>query len=78
MVRTSKVAVRLKRTYALNEYKNAIAEYRRLVKYLKAATKELPKAECALLSEFAQISKSKCQRLRRGLDRPPIKHRSAA
>jgi hypothetical protein len=55
-----------------------MAEYRRLSNYLKAAVKVLKKPEVELLSEFAQISKKKCQRLRRALDRPSGKHRSAA
>lgn len=55
-----------------------MAEYRRLVNYHKGAVKVLPQAECALLSEFVEISKGKCQRLRRTLDRQSGKHRSAA
>jgi hypothetical protein len=78
MPRTSEVAVRSNKPCALKDYKNASAEYRRLMNYLKAATSVLPKAECELLSEFAEISKRKCQRLRRALDRQPVKHRSAA
>jgi hypothetical protein len=62
----------------VKEYKTAVAEYRRLSTYLKAAVKVLNRPEVELLSEFAQISKKKCQRLRRALDRQSGKHRSAA
>jgi hypothetical protein len=78
MVRGSTVATRSKKPRALKGYKNAIAEYRRLVNYLKAAIGVLPKAECELLCEFAEISKKKCERLRRALERQSGKHRSAA
>jgi hypothetical protein len=49
-----------------------------LSRYVKAATTVLPNAERELLAEFAQISKQKCQRLKKALDRPSGKHRSAA
>jgi hypothetical protein len=78
MVRTSKLATRLRKPRALREYKDAVAERRLLANYLKAATKVLPKAECELLSEFVQISKRKCQRLRRAVDQKSGKHSSAA
>ena len=78
MVRTSKLATRLRKPRALREYKDAVAERRLLANYLKAAVQVLPKAECELLSEFVQISKRKCQRLRKALDQKSGKHSSAA
>ena len=53
-----------------------MAEHRHLVNYLEAAIKVLPEPECDLLWEFAEISRRKCERLRRALERQ--KHRSAA
>jgi hypothetical protein len=78
MVRTSKLATRLRKPRALREYKDAVAERRLLAEYLKAAIQVLPKAECDLLSEFVQISDRKCQRLRKALDQKSGKHSSAA
>ena len=78
MVRTATVAARLRKPPVLKEYKDCVAEHRRLVSYLKTATNALPKAECELLSEFARISKRKCQRLRKTIDRQSLKNRSAA
>ena len=78
MVRTSKLATRLRKPRALREYKDAVAERHLLANYLKAAIQVLPKAECELLSEFVQISKRKCQRLRKALDQKSGKHSSAA
>lgn len=78
MARTSKAAVRSNKPRVSREYRNAVAEHRQLANYLKAAAKVLPQPECDLLSEFAQLSKRKCQRLRRALDRQPGKNRSAA
>jgi hypothetical protein len=63
---------------AFREYKDATFQHRLIANYLKAGTKVLPKAECALLSEFVHISKGKCQRLKKALERPSGKHRSAA
>ena len=81
-MRTATVADRLRKPRALKEYlkeyKDALAESRRLMNYFKAAQNALPKAECALLSEFVEISKRKCQRLRRSVERPASKRRSAA
>lgn len=67
-----------KKVQALRDYRKAMAEYHHLVKYLEAAVKVLPEAECDLLWEFAETSKSKCDRLRRTLERHTGKHRSAA
>jgi hypothetical protein len=73
-----KVANPVRKPRVLREYKDAVAEHRLLSSYLKAATRVLPKPECGLLAEFAQISKQKCQRLKKALDQPSGKHRSAA
>jgi hypothetical protein len=77
-VRTSKIANPVRKPRVLREYKDAVAEQRLLSSYLKAATRVLPKPECGLLAEFAQISKWKCQRLRKALDQKSSKHSSAA
>jgi hypothetical protein len=71
-------SARSKKSHALKDYKNALAEYRRLMNYLKAAIGVLAKAECDLLAEFAEISNKKCERLRRAVERQSGKHRSAA
>ena len=47
--------------------KKARAEYNALVRYLKSAVGVLPKAECQLLLEFAEIAKRKCARLHRSM-----------
>jgi hypothetical protein len=78
IVRTSKVATPVRKPRVLREYKDAVAEQRLLSSYLKAATRVLPKPERGLLAEFAQISKRKCQRLRKALDQKSNKNRSAA
>lgn len=78
MMRTATVADRLRKPRALKDYKVALAENRRLMNYFKAAQNALPKAECALLSEFVEISKTKCLRLRRAAERPATRRKSAA
>ena len=78
MPRSSSVGTRLGKLRAVRDYKLALAEYRRLVTYLKAAVSVLPQADCELLTEFAELSKRKCQRLRRALERKYGKHLSAA
>src|ERR1700676_3147480 len=45
--------------------KRANAEHKALVRYLQTAVGVLPKAECQLLLEFAEIAKQTCERLRR-------------
>ena len=77
-MRRSTVATPARSPRMTKEYRSAMAEYRRLVNYYKGALKVLPQAECDLLSEFVEISKRKCQRLRRALDRQSGKHSSAA
>jgi len=56
-MRTSKLAIPLRKPRVLRESKDAAVEHRLLQNYLKAATKSLPKAEYQLLSKFVQISK---------------------
>ena len=50
-----------------NALKRANAEHKVLVRYLQTAVGVLPKAECQLLLEFADIAKQKYERLRRTL-----------
>ncbi len=47
----------------LQEYQAAIEQYGIIVRYLKAAVQVLPKPECQLLLEFAEIAKKHCARL---------------
>jgi hypothetical protein len=49
----------------LNDYQAATEQYGVIVGYLKAAIEVLPKAECQLLLEFAQIAKNHCEQLHR-------------
>jgi hypothetical protein len=77
-VRISKIATRLRKPRMFREYKDATVQHRLLANYLKVATKVLPQTECSLLSEFVHISKGKCQRLKKALERPSGKQRSAA
>jgi hypothetical protein len=75
MARKVRVTVsRSKKRRLLTEYKEAVAERRRLVTYLKAAKGILSKGELELLSDFAQIAKRKCDRLRRAMQRHTSKH----
>jgi hypothetical protein len=77
-MRTSKLATRSRKPRALREYQDAAVEHRLLARYMRAGHKALPKAEYALLSEFVQISKGKCRQLKKALERPSGKQRSAA
>ena len=58
----------------MREHKKAVAERLRLISYLKAAHGILSKAERELLSEFAQIAKRKCDRLRRAIHQHSSEH----
>ena len=49
----------------LNDYYAATEQYGVIVGYLKAAIEVLPKAECQLLLEFAEIAKNHCEQLHR-------------
>src|ERR1700736_4347831 len=55
------------------EYWEAVAEYHRINKYLKAATGVLSKPDRELLLEFAALAKSKYERLRRAMNRRSAK-----
>jgi hypothetical protein len=57
-----------------NDYRKAVAERRRLTDYLKAAAEILSKDEMALLLEFAQLAKRKCDRLRRAIRENTDRH----
>ena len=58
----------------LREYKKAVAQRQVLANYLKAATGILPKADQDLLSEFAQLAKQKCDRLRKAIRQHSATH----
>jgi hypothetical protein len=47
------------------DYQTATEQYGVIVRYLKAAIEVLPKPECQLLLEFAEIEKNHCERLHR-------------
>ena len=78
MVRTSSAGRHAGKEGAQRDYRRAVAEHRHLVRYLEAAVKILPEPQCDLLWEFAEISKGKCERLRRAVERRKGKHRPAA
>jgi hypothetical protein len=63
-----------KKRRLLSEYKKAVAERRRLVNYLKGASRILSKPEQELLLEFAEILKRKCDRLRRAIRQHSARH----
>jgi hypothetical protein len=69
MARKSKVTLRAKKQRLQSEYRKALAERRRLISYLSAAEGILSKPEMALLADFAEIAKQKCDRLKRALHR---------
>ena len=62
----------------LNDYQAATEQYRVIVGYLKAAIEVLPKAECQLLLEFAEIAKNHCERLHRAIGERLGSHRKSA
>jgi hypothetical protein len=45
------------------DYQMATEQYGVIVRYLKAAIEVLPKPECQLLLEFAEVEKSHCERM---------------
>jgi hypothetical protein len=51
----------------LNDYHTATEQYGVIVGYLKVAVKVLPKDECQLLLEFAEIAKNRCERIHRDI-----------
>jgi hypothetical protein len=75
MARKVEVKKTLSRKQRLvSQYRKASAERRRLVNYLKAADGVLSEAEKALLREFAQLAKRKCDRLRRAIEQQSATH----
>jgi hypothetical protein len=67
-------ASRSRKQQLLNEHRRAAAERRTLAKYLKAAGGMLSKAERELLSEFVELAKQKCDRLRRAIRQRSASH----
>ena len=47
----------------VKDYQTATEQYNVIVRYLRAAIEVLPKPECQLLLEFAEIEKDHCERL---------------
>ena len=74
--RTGRAAKPSQRSRPATALKSANAQYRALLRYLRAAVGVMPKAECQLLLEFAEIAKQKCARLRRTV-RPCSRPRAA-
>jgi hypothetical protein len=62
----------------LNDYQAATEQYGVIVGYLKSAIEVLPKAECQLLLEFAEIAKNHCERLHRTIGDRLGTHRKSA
>jgi hypothetical protein len=52
----------------LRDYEAATDQYAVIVRYLKAAIRVLPKPECQLLLDFAEIAKEHCERLHRAIE----------
>jgi hypothetical protein len=49
----------------VRDYQTATEQYGVIVRYLRGAMEVLPKADCQLLLEFAEIEKNRCERLHR-------------
>jgi hypothetical protein len=62
----------------LSDYQDATEQYRVIVGYLKAAIEVLPKAECQLLLEFAEIAKNHCEQIHRDIGARLGAHRKSA
>jgi hypothetical protein len=62
----------------LNDYHAATEQYGVIVGYLKGAVEVLPKAECQLLLEFAEIAKNHCERLHLTIGERLGAHRKSA
>ncbi len=62
----------------LKDYHAATEQYGVIVGYLKAAVEVLPKAECQLLLEFAEIAKNHCEQLHRAIGERLGAHRKSA
>ena len=62
----------------IRDYKTATEQYGVIVRYLGGAMEVLPKSECQLLLEFAEIEKNHCERLHREIhDRLQMERRGA-
>lgn len=62
----------------LNDYHAATEQYGVIVGYLKGAVEVLPKAECQLLLEFAEVAKNHCEQLHRAIGDRLGAHRKSA
>ena len=62
----------------LKDYQAATEQYGVIVRYLKAAIEGLPKAECELLLEFAEIAKNHCEQLHHDIGDRLGAHRKSA
>ena len=62
----------------LNDYHSATEQYGVIVGYLKVAIKVLPKDECQLLLEFAELAKNRCERIHRDIGDRIGTHRKTA
>ena len=63
-----KAATPVELTQLLQDYEAATEQYAIIVRYLTAAIQVLPKPECQLLLEFAEIAKKHCERLHRTIE----------
>jgi hypothetical protein len=65
-------------TELVRDYDKATEQYNVIVRYVKGALEVLPKPECQLLLEFAEIEKNHCERLHREIhDRLAAERRGA-
>ena len=64
-----KPATSAKLARMLQDYQTATEQHAIIVRYLTAAIEVLPKPECELLLEFAEIAKKHCERLHRMIKR---------
>jgi hypothetical protein len=67
--RVRKTATSIKLARMLKDYHTSTEQYAVIVGYLKGAIEILPKAECQILLEFAEIAKNHCERLHRTIER---------
>jgi hypothetical protein len=68
LTRVREPATSIKLARLLKDYETATKQYAVIVRYLKAAIEVLPKAECQLLLEFAEIAKNHCERLHQTIE----------
>lgn len=64
-----KPALSAKVVRTFQDYQTATEQHAIIVRYLKGAIEVLPKAECELLFDFAEIAKNHCERLHRMVER---------